>query len=658
MKRIIEILPMLAALLFVTACSNDTIEKKQEQPEGNTVKIPFTATVNDLTTTRATLDGSKEYIFEAGDKLYVEGTGVYGILTLADGEAGKKTGAKFSGALTCSGTPSADLALTATLVSTTDAIHTISGDKVTATSYGTNIVFSEEEAVQKFSHFTGSATYGTPSFTLNQQSAFVSFDITLKDGTASSSSVAVSISNGGAEVRSGSIKTVTADGDVKARFVAAFPGGSTTLDNATVTLDARTPISFGGSTALAKNKIYTVTKGLINISTLTSAYTAQNGDLLFGTLAHNIKISIAAGATVTLDNVVINGTNHADYEWAGITCLGDATIVLKDGSVNTVTGFYDEYPGIQAAHNATGSGSEYTLTIKGGSAGTGKLTAYSHFFGAGIGGGRNIDCGNIRIEGGDITAKSFAGGSGIGSGSSGISTCGTITITGGKVNAIGGDRSAGIGCGDGQLGKTTCGVITISGGEVTATGGTVAAGIGSGYGYLGQSICGNIIISGGKVMATGGENGAGIGTGDPSLAGGQSSCGDITITGGEVEAMSGSQATAIGCGNGNSISKSVCGVISITKGAGFVSVKAIRGKNGYLCPVGVNLTSGYAGYFNVCGGVIIGTTYSWDGEPGLYGDPDEDCGDLHFEVITTVPAGEDNSEGAFNNNTWYITPMP
>lgn len=669
MKRIIEILPMLAALLFVTACSNDTIEKKQEQSEGNTVKIPFTATVNDLTTTRATLDGSKEYIFEAGDKLYVEGTGVYGILTLADGEAGKKTGAKFSGALTCSGTPSADLALTATLVSTTDAIHTISGEKVTATSYGTAIVFSEEQAVQKFSHFTGSATYGTPSFTLNQQSAFVSFDITLKDGTASSSSVAVSISNGGAVVRSGSINTVTIDGNVKARFVAAFPGGSTTLDNATVTLDARTPISFGGSTALAKNKIYTVTKGLINISTLTSAYTAQNGDLLFGTLAHNIKISIAAGATVTLDNVVINGTNHADYKWAGITCLGDATIVLKDGSVNTVTGFYNEYPGIQPARNATGSGSEYTLTIKGGSAGTGKLTAYSHFCGAGIGGGYNIDCGNIRIEGGDITAKSFAGGSGIGSGctkpsGSGSANCGTITITGGKVNAIGSQNGAGIGCGDGQSGKTTCGVITISGGEVTATGGVNAAGIGSGHGQLGQSICSNIIISGGKVMATGGDSGAGIGTGNPSPAGGQSSCGDITITGGEVLAMGGIAATGIGCIEASPSSPSVCGNITITKGTDFVSVKAIRGINIHGVIGNVNI-DGNDDHKSICGKVTLGNFIMNDGDltyPYYFPDTSpgsgDDTGGLAFQMTTTKPDGTDEDDHSYDDNTWIITPMP
>ena len=47
-----------------------------------------------------------------------------------------------------------------------------------------------------------------------------------------------------------------------------------------------------------------------------------------GILGGNYKISIADGATVVLRDAVINGTNSSEYNWAGITCLGDATIVL------------------------------------------------------------------------------------------------------------------------------------------------------------------------------------------------------------------------------------------------------------------------------------------------------------------------------------------
>ena len=76
----------------------------------------------------------------------------------------------------------------------------------------------------------------------------------------------------------------------------------------------------------------------VDLSTLTADYEAQNGDVLTGTLGANVKISIADGATVTLDGVTINGVNDMNYEWAGITCLGDATIILS--GTNTVTGFY------------------------------------------------------------------------------------------------------------------------------------------------------------------------------------------------------------------------------------------------------------------------------------------------------------------------------
>jgi hypothetical protein len=49
---------------------------------------------------------------------------------------------------------------------------------------------------------------------------------------------------------------------------------------------------------------------LTDLSTITSNYTAKNGEILTGTLGSNVKISIANGATVTLDGVTINGVDH------------------------------------------------------------------------------------------------------------------------------------------------------------------------------------------------------------------------------------------------------------------------------------------------------------------------------------------------------------
>ena len=245
----------------------------------------------------------------------------------------------------------------------------------------------------------------------------------------------------------------------------------------------------------------------IDLSKLTAAYEAQDGETLTGKLAGNYKISIADGATVTLADVTINGVNN-ECAWAGITCEGDATIILKDGTTNTVTGFNSNYPGIQVS-------SEGTLTIKG----TGSLEASSNGHGAGIGGGDDINCGNIIIEGGTITAT---GNNAAGIGSAQGSNCGNITISGGSVTATGGANGAGIGSSNG-----TCGDITISGGIVTATGGNGNGGAGIGTGDGGS--CGDIKITTGvtKVTATKGSsapNSIGAGAGEGT-------CGTVTIGG-------------------------------------------------------------------------------------------------------------------------------
>jgi hypothetical protein len=263
--------------------------------------------------------------------------------------------------------------------------------------------------------------------------------------------------------------------------------------------------------------------------------TLLQDDILTGTLVDKYKISIADGATVTLDNVTINGVNSTSYRWAGITCEGNAEITLT-GS-NTVKGFYENYPGIYVPKNKT-------LTIKG----SGSLNASSNGYAAGIGGGYNISCGNINITGGTITAAGFNGSAGIGSGTQ--ASCGNITITSGTVVAIGGSEAAGIGGGN----CGTCGNIFISGGTVTAHGGFQAAGIGTGCGSEGNEVqggeegdpptydpstpstCGTITISGGTITATGGVWGAGIGTGYVG------NCGHITISGGTVTATKGEYA--------------------------------------------------------------------------------------------------------------------
>ena len=245
---------------------------------------------------------------------------------------------------------------------------------------------------------------------------------------------------------------------------------------------------------------YTYPENVINLATITANYTVPNGKTICGILGANVKISIAAGATVTLRDVTINGINSKSCLWAGINCEGNATLILE--GTNKVKGFYEYYPGIQAAHNGTGSGDEYTLTIQG----DGSLTASSNGWGAGIGSGRHgfvnsssssgffAPCGNINIQGGTITATGGTGAAGIGAATR--SSCGNITISGGTITATGGEYASGIGSGSydyWEIDNSSCGNITISGAHVTATkGGGSPNSIGKGYG----ASCGTVTIGG------------------------------------------------------------------------------------------------------------------------------------------------------------------
>ena len=248
----------------------------------------------------------------------------------------------------------------------------------------------------------------------------------------------------------------------------------------------------------------------------------NTGETVIGTLAVNMQISIAAGATVTLHNANINGSGTwTSGDFAGLNCLGDATIILANGTTNIVKGFNVDYPGI---HVPSGS----TLTIQG----TGSLNASSNGYGAGIGGGykgdNTINCGNIIISGGTVTATGGKYAAGIGGGGNGCS-CGTITISGGTVTATGGQYAAGIGSG---FNESSCGAITISGGTVEATGGNdgVYGNAGVGIGSGNSSSCGAITIQNTvtRVSATKGGSSAtnSIGAGDYG-----GTCGTVTIGG-------------------------------------------------------------------------------------------------------------------------------
>ena len=369
------------------------------------------------------------------------------------------------------------------------------------------------------------------------------YSVKLADGTADAgnwtatlgtSSIAQTLPVGG--LSRGDAVTLNYSGRLKVKSVTAttdaWMGDLSNIPASALEADGNTLIVPDGATL----------KGRLNVSTIP------------------YKVVIPAGATVTLAGLSLEGNhvNNEAYKHAGITCLGDATIILADNSENTVKGFYNTYPGIQAGPANT------TLTIQGGTAGNGKLTASSNGQAAGIGAEYAHSCGDIEILGGDITA-------------------------------MGGKSSAGIGGGP----SAPCGGITIIGGTVTATGGQFGAGIGSGNGY--GAICGFITIIGGTVKAIGGENSAGIGSGYGTNA----SCGDITIIGGTVEAI----ATYNGAGIGSGLN-GTCGDITITD-----RVTSVTATKGTYAPYSIGEGTTNQDGISTCGTVTIGCTLDTDGNP-------------------------------------------
>ena len=314
--------------------------------------------------------------------------------------------------------------------------------------------------------------------------------------------------------------------------------------------------------------------------TVTSGEWYIEGD---GTEVTN-TITIADGASAILDGININNSTAGTTPC--IICQGDATITLADGSNNTITA-----PGTFAAIQAAGNGTDgKKLTIKGETAGTGKLTATAGYHGAAIGSNKNQSCSDIEIQGGDITAN-------------------------------GGSLAAGIGSGNAETADVACGTITISDGKVTANGGVNGgAGIGTGAAYEHSQTCGGINITGGTITANGGgtKGGAGIGTGmSKSDSGGSSNqnCNNIDISGGTVEATGGDNAAGIGTGYAfydatyHNPCNQTCGTITI--GTGVISVTATAG-SGCSYSIGKGVNKENKGTI-LCGTVTIGvdaTTYA------------------------------------------------
>ena len=522
MKKCFSNIRTLAVLLMAgaafAACSSD--DNSIEQPANPTAPKTYTLTVNaskgDASTRALALDGTKLvakwaegdvlYVYKASNRAECTSDNKLGTISTvasaisADGDQATFTGT-LSGMVTVSTgdnlmlvyhpaafSVDAFASQTGTLESasaldcaTASVTASVSGSDITISE--TSATFTTHTAMLKLTLTTDGTTTINPIPLKMKMSAGpltlkeFSFAPTAATYTANGNGVLYFALPSAADVAAG-LSTTT---DVL--------NGVTITYTATVGSDTYVATKTGYTFAAGKYYAGTLTMAKpTDLSTISSNYEAKDGEILTGTLASNVKISIADGATVTLKDVTI--TNLGDNcNWAGINCPGDATLVLE--GTNTVCAGrddsgYNNYPGIYIA-------SGKTLTIQG----AGNLTAYSNASypsGAGIGGGYDIACGHIVINSGNITATGGEGAAGIGGGQN--VGCGNITINGGTIEATGGMYGAGIGGG----GYAYVGNIAITGGTVTATGGmSGGAGIGGG---TSNGACGNITITSGVTSVT------------------------------------------------------------------------------------------------------------------------------------------------------------
>ena len=532
MKKIYTNILILVTLLITgvafTACSSSDdsiIEQQPANPGEQVYTLTIKASKDGSATTRALkleTSGALTAYWANGDELTVYNK------TKSEALTGSLIASNASGSTaTFSGTLSGTIAANDELTLTYHPINSIS------TYQGQDGTLSGTNGAEKYDMATATVTVKTivgSDITINEagasfttQTAMIKF--TLQDDAATpamlnATSLKVSIDGENLLTFSPTEATYTTNGAGILYFALPSADVVAAAKSTTTAALASAKVSFSATVGpdtykitktgypFAAGKYYTstlTTRKLMtyDLGAITGNLTLKDGDTATGTLDvanYPVKISIEAGATVTLNGVTINGTNSDSYKWAGITCDGNATIILS--GANTVKGFHQYYPGIHIPTNKT-------LTIQGETAGTGQLIASSNGKGAGIGGGYYLDCGNIKIKGGDITATGGFGGAGIGSGQCG--TCGDITISGGTVTANGGSNGAGIGSGygdqDDHTKESKFGNIEISGGTVTATGGSFGAGIGSGS--YSDGVCGNITITIGvtKVTATNGDVG-------------------------------------------------------------------------------------------------------------------------------------------------------
>ena len=373
-RNVKSILRMAAALLIplmLTGCEDILGIWDKPTPA---VEEPMSSTDVNVTVTCA-IAGS-DVTFAAGDKLYVTGTGIKGVIEIQSGAG--TANATFSGSLsyTDGGTPADDLELTATLVNaqqTVGAEVSVDAAGAVTVNYPTTAYCIDiTEAKQKYSRLTGTTTYGAKSFSLSQQTSFLDFVITFADGTLTNTALSTVVSNSGSAICTGNVTSVTESTKVVAKFVLPLATGIT-LTSAKVQMDSKEPIAIADGT-LTGNVVnvngtiqFTLAalKTMINSGTDCSAY--------IGYQVNSDGIIAASDVSGTLIGYVAYiSTTDVDTDVSGSRIL---VIANSDdawgawGSKGTSRGLTTDGP--------TGYSFTNTLQAYGNSADTGHPAAYN-----------------------------------------------------------------------------------------------------------------------------------------------------------------------------------------------------------------------------------------------------------------------------------------
>ena len=313
----------------------------------------------------------------------------------------------------------------------------------------------------------------------------------------------------------------------------------------------------------------------------------EDGDITVKASGTEGKNKVSQGANQEVEDTDTIITNREDKASSNTVTIeaekkdDKVEVTLKDVNI--------EATGDKAAVSVTGSG-DTTIKLDGDSHLTGGSDDYS---GSGI-----SSSGSLTISGGENDSLTAKGGSGKFSGS-GISSD-SLTITGGTVNATGGSSS---GSQNGGYGIHS-GSLTISGSTVNATGGD-GSNKNASSGGSGISSSGSLTVSDSTVTANGGNGGSARG----SHGGNGIDSGSLTISGGTVTANGGDCSKYSNRSNGGSGIYS--GSLSVSDG----TVTATGGDGGG------DYSDGGSGIYSGSGGVTIsGATVNAAGGDGGGGD--------------------------------------